>query len=288
MITYQEFKEVFIDRLGEYFPQDGIKREVVVSKRYKVNEKLDAVYVLTENQNTGSAYVPVLYLEDIYKVYYSGTNLDMILKYVAEVLLDYEPPKELTFAAEKIQNWEKEVTVELISREKNEELLKTAVYTPFLDLAVIYRISSDAEQEDICHSFVITKTMLEIWDISLSDLHEAAVRNTEEREEVIIHETVPGKNEANIHMLSFRSRRNGASAILLKTVLQKACELFHGNYYILPASIHEVFLVKEREGQVASWRDCVRSANETLVAADEFLSDSLYRYNAATGGVEIA
>lgn len=288
MITYQEFKEIFTDRLSDYFPKDGTKREIVVTKRYKVNEQLDAIYVLDESQKSAKAYVPTLYMEDLYKIYYSGTNLEMILKYVAEILLEAEPPKELTTATEKMRNWEKEVTAVLINREKNKELLKSVAYTPFLDLAVIYRISIAAEEQDTCHSFIITNDMLDDWDISISDLHKVAVRNTEEKEDVLLREPIPGKNEASIHMLSFRSHRNGASAILLKTALKKASERFNGNYYILPASIHEVFLVKEREGQSTSWRECVRSANETLVAPDDFLSNSLYRYNADTGEVEVA
>lgn len=287
MITYQEFKDIFVEKLKNYFPQDGVEREIRVQRRHKVNRDLDSICVTSEVTRKGIQCIPVLYLEDLYMIYYSGTRIEQVLEYAADRLLNYKTPESLTTVQEKLKNWRDNVSAILINRERNEELLTNVPYTPFLDLAAIYKITGESDDRNIHHSMIVTKDMLDAFNISVEELHDIALRNTESKESIVLKTPIPGDKSSTIYMLSFETGVNGATVLLLKKVLQMAREMYDGNYYILPSSVHEVFVVKECKEQIASWKECVQSANENLVAPEDFLSNSIYRYNSENEELEI-
>lgn len=287
MITYQEFKDIFVEKLKNYFPQDGVEREIRVQRRHKVNRDLDSICVTSAVTQKGIQCIPVLYLEDLYMIYYSGTRIEQVLEYAADRLLNYKTPESLTTVQEKLKNWRDNVSAILINRERNEELLKNVPYTSFLDLAAIYKITGESDDRNIHHSMIVTKDMLDAFNISVEELHDIALRNTEVKESIVLKTPIPGDKSALIYMLSFETGVNGATVLLLKKALQMAREMYDGNYYILPSSVHEVFVVKECKAQIASWKECVQSANENLVAPEDFLSNSIYWYNSETEELEI-
>lgn len=53
-----------------------------------------------------------------------------------------------------------------------------------------------------------------------------------------------------------------------------------GDFYILPSSIHEILLVKDDETfDINRLEDMVKEVNETQVAPEDLLTDSVYHYD---------
>lgn len=61
--------------------------------------------------------------------------------------------------------------------------------------------------------------------------------------------------------------------------MQKCAELLEGNLIVLPASIHEAYLLVEREDMdLDRIRNTVHTVNG-MFPAEEYLSDEIYRYD---------
>lgn len=75
---------------------------------------------------------------------------------------------------------------------------------------------------------------------------------------------------------------HGAVYMMDEATLQKSAEKLDANLIVLPASIHEVYLMVEREGlDMERLRDGVYGANRAFPEAD-YLSDEIYRYDRDT------
>ena len=73
-----------------------------------------------------------------------------------------------------------------------------------------------------------------------------------------------------------------AMLMCYEATLQKSAEKLDANLIVLPASIHEVYLMVEREGlDMERLRDGVYGANRAFPEAD-YLSDEIYRYDRDT------
>ena len=59
--------------------------------------------------------------------------------------------------------------------------------------------------------------------------------------------------------------------------------------YVLPSSIHEIIVVPAvSQCNEDELRDMVRDVNRSSVSNEDFLSDTLYRYNRGTAQLQIA
>lgn len=62
----------------------------------------------------------------------------------------------------------------------------------------------------------------------------------------------------------------------------------HGDFYILPSSIHELLAVPVSTAEIEELRQMVKEVNDNEVAPEEILGYEVYRYNRETGEVEVA
>ncbi len=66
-------------------------------------------------------------------------------------------------------------------------------------------------------------------------------------------------------------------------------EKMGSDLYILPSSIHEIIVVPAvNQCNEDELRDMVRDVNRSSVSNEDFLSDTLYRYNRGTAQLQIA
>ena len=79
----------------------------------------------------------------------------------------------------------------------------------------------------------------------------------------------------------------GAAAILYPDTLPAVSEEFGGNLYILPSSIHEVFLVPDIGQNVDAMNRMVVHANQMVTRPEEVLSNTVYYYDAERNEVSI-
>ncbi len=189
---------------------------------------------------------------------------------------------------------------ELIGVKGNEALLKD---TPHRlvgdDMAIIVRVKVCEEG-----SFIVKDKIAQTFKLSKNELIDRALENQEKQKYSLVSlhqkmvEMMGGAQDIypeegpQIMVLTNESNMFGATEILNRKAMKEATDRLNSDrqkikgIYILPSSLHETLLIPVSEGDesmkdtVESLKDMVRSVNETTVATEDVLSDSVYYYDA--------
>lgn len=180
-----------------------------------------------------------------------------------------------------------------------QELQEQVVQKSWLDLTVYYVVRL-VQGESWNVQIRITRDMLQQWGIEEEELVEQAMFNMKKSEykvekilnillkvlpDIQIPEDVADEGCAMI-VLTNKAMNQGAVAILDKEILKEIAG--EQSMYIIPASVHEVILLPEREGVEKAEIDAmVQQVNEESVLPEERLSDHAYYYNCKTGIIEM-
>ncbi|MCR5251047.1 MAG: DUF5688 family protein [Lachnospiraceae bacterium] len=110
-----------------------------------------------------------------------------------------------------------------------------------------------------------------------------AGESMEKLAEEMLESVMDGRGDVPMFVLTNRAKYYGAACMLYPGVLRSFAERLGKSLYILPSSIHELILLGDNGMEApGKLRDMVRQVNETQVAADEVLSDSIYYYDLPT------
>lgn len=311
-MNLEEFKEYIINHIAEYLPEEYQGADISILSRTKNNDMvLDGLRIAKDKEQL----VPLLYINDAYKAYREGAEIDHVVSALADSYIKAFSIDEdfgLDIPLENIRQYEKikdRITCRLVNHAANRERLQDKPFTTVEDLAVTYHIQM-AEREDGIGSIAITKEMMELYGVDPATLHEQAMTNMEKISptvirpigEILMDLMVPefmwehGVSEAEAHkgvetvipedvpeLLCVTSEKgiNGAACILSPDVQQKLAETVGGDYYVLPSSVHEVLVLPKVGGiNCAKLQAMVQDVNQRAVAEDERLSDRIYEYNA--------
>lgn len=188
------------------------------------------------------------------------------------------------------------VAYQIVNKENNADMLNGIPHKEFLDLAVIYRVIIKEENAG-CLSMAITNDFCEAYSISKDELDSAAWKNTEKRSFIMcpissLFMDISGmpENIGELPMWVFTnpSNFNGASVMLYKDYFNGLANQLKSDLYILPSSIHEVIAVPVNNSQLDFFKRIVSEINATTVAAEEVLSNNVYKYSRANGRLSIA
>lgn len=292
----QETKEEF-----SYFLEELSK---CLKECCPANLEIEEASVLKNNSVTlkglmlkeaGSSIVPTFYLSREFEEYKSGQKTikelaaGILQSFTEEMQNKYEVLNRLNFQWKNIKDF---ITYRLINREKNQELLRTAPYEEFLDLALIYQYTvklSEGRQGTV----QILNEHMEKLQVSQEELKEAAWENTKRlhppaiysMEELLLGTKEPLQEEAigekaqGMYVLTNDSGIHGAASLIYKEWLQKFARAAGGGFYVLPSSIHEViFLPANPDICLQQLAVTVKEINETKVEATEVLSDQVYYF----------
>lgn len=181
------------------------------------------------------------------------------------------------------------LTFQVVSTEKNEQFLQTVPHTNQLDLSIIYRFVTTE------WSIVITNSLLEIYGVSLEQLHEDAMANSPVKfpvhvqgmndfmKEFVWHGDSQMMNIPDFGMCFVTCENEyGASALFYPEFLEQVAKRFRGKFFILPSSIHELILVPDYGEDVKGLKEIVSDVNDNsdAVTEEDFLSNSVYHYDA--------
>lgn len=162
------------------------------------------------------------------------------------------------------------------------------------DIDTCYRIVIDNNA-----SCVIRKVMLEMWGISIEELHNVAIHNLDEKEYYfedliktmleLVEVDEETKNQmieeqsGYMYVLSNTNKVYGANNLLNEKTLATIQEKI-GDYFNIPSSIHECILLPYNEfADVSQISRMVREVNTNEVSEDEVLSYSVFCYKAECG-----
>ena len=180
-----------------------------------------------------------------------------------------------------------------------QELEEQVVRKPWMDLTVYYVVRL-RQGESWNVQIRITHGMVQQWGIDEKELLEQAMLNMRKSgykvekilnlllkalPDIEIPEDVADEKCAMI-VLTNRAMNQGAVAILDKEILKEIAG--EQSMYIIPASIHEVILLPEKEGVEKAEIDAmVQQVNEESVLPEERLSNHAYYYNCKTEMIEM-
>lgn len=259
---------------------------------------------------------PTIYLEDFYKEYEEGREMEDIVEELKEIYYNSKLEKDIDMNF--FTNYDiarKNIVYKLINYEKNKVLLEEIPHKKYLDFAIVFYYLVDIK-EFANATILIHNKHLAGWQVDVEQLYLVARENTprllkanfcgmmdilqelseedyyfsgrtnksrsmnEEDDYELWMEMHIRKDETGMYVLSNFSRLYGAGVILYDGVLESCAKQLGADLYILPSSVHEVILIPD-EGQITKEKleQMVREVNETQVEEQELLSDYIYYFS---------
>lgn len=174
---------------------------------------------------------------------------------------------------------------ELVNRERNQDLLRTAACTAIGDMAVIWYY----HDPDTSEKFLVTEDKLKRWNTTEHNLFFRSLDNADRGSVVYVNtDYIPIRLFADMtgkgtEMTAYRCEGGitGAAAMLQNGVLVRFADK-HGDIYIIPYDTDKVYLIPETETEKSdvSADTLKKSLYELARRADkEVLSDSLYSFS---------
>ena len=174
------------------------------------------------------------------------------------------------------------IIMSLINTERYSNLLATVPHIDVLDLSVIYRSVTETPDGGIC-SVILNNTILEKLNLSEEELYELARFNT-----LNLYPLSTELIERHFYVLSNKMRVFGAVGMFITDEILKLAEMYEKSMYVLPSSVHEVFILPDFGQEKEYLESVVRDANECVVKGKDILSDSVYYYDINTKRFSIA
>lgn len=243
------------------------------------------LYTVTKNNGTrrtgilfkqeDSNLAPTIYLEEFYQKYLKGQQVPDLADSICSIYQEIRVKKTCDCQNLFDFNHVKEhIVYKLIRRDANEELLKQIPYESFLDLAVVYYIQIDNTRFGSA-AIQIRNEHLRYWRVEKEEIRRFAEKNTPRIYPVQIRQIVRFMYVATNEQCSL-----GAAVMRYPDFREKVRGMIRGDFYILPSSIHEVILVPESFGlEPERMQEMVKEINQTGVAPEEVLSDSVYYFD---------
>ena len=170
----------------------------------------------------------------------------------------------------------------LINRELNTDQLDGIMHEPWNDLEIIYRMDFGVG------SAIITKQMAAESNITLEDLHD-----THNREFMVLRLTDYMTAHTGIqhpdtpfHLVTNMDMCHGSGAILNPEAIEALQDALGENFIIIPSSVHELLALPDA-GDTSEILEIVKMTNATMVSEEDFLSNSVYRYNGSSNTWEV-
>ena len=243
------------------------------------------LYTVTKNNGTrrtgilfkqeDSNLAPTIYLEEFYQKDLKRQQVPDLAESICRIYQEIRVKKTCDCQNLFDFNHVKEhIVYKLIRRDANEELLKQIPYEPFLDLAVVYYIQIDNTRFGSA-AIQIRNEHLRYWRVEKEEIRRLAEKNTPRIYPVQIRQIVRFMYVATNEQCSL-----GAAVMRYPDFRERVRGMIRGDFYILPSSIHEVILVPESFGlEPERMQEMVKEINQTGVAPEEVLSDSVYYFD---------
>lgn len=306
-LTFDEFKETVKNEVKEFLPENFHTADI----KLKVFEKNNNVRLTGLIIESACNMSPTIYIDNFYKKYQSGTDINIILQEIAKIRMEYDVTDD--FDVSTVTDFNKcrnKIMPRLIGAEENSEILKVRPHIRIEDLAVTFCIDL-GENKDGLMSVPVQFELMETWNVTADQLYEIALENltkadigvfTPMREILFagmlseLKEICHGDEEEarrkldqmipdnNLWVLTNKRRVNGANMLLDRSVMEDVIKEVGTDFFILPSSIHECIILPTDSGMDSQQLEAmVCEVNETQVEKEERLSNSVYRYTLENG-----
>lgn len=299
-MDYKEFKESFKNDIKAALGDKGMDVTVEENRTEKLNQAYDAVSIKPEGSRIGVN----LNMESAYKAYEDGTPFDEVVAKAAESAasaLENVPDLDIDSLTDYSVMKEK-LSMEVVSADRNEEMLKNVPHKQMEDMAVVYRLVLD-ENNSGNGTILVTDKMMEQFGVTPEQLHEDAMKNSPEIRpseikgmseilgEMMGTDAIPMIDPADEQMFvaTVPDKNRGAGVIAYPDFMEDAAVKLEGDFYVIPSSVHEVILVKDDGRMTAKDLEAmVKDVNATQVAPEDRLTDHVYHYDSKEHLFELA
>lgn len=294
MMDYEEFKDNLQYEIQRNFTEHISFTSGTVNRTNGTAEGLSIRF-------DGEAVAPTIYPREMYREYQRGMSVRDIAGRISDFLRTVEYPEIPGLTPE---NAKKCVSLSLVNKDANREMLKGCPYKEVYDMAAVPRWHiSDSE------SFIVNDKVLQSLKMTKEEIMEAAQKNTESAgytcrsldmvlresmlnngvDEEVIDEIMPCRTQA--YVLSSPSSLDGSCAVLSDSFMQEAAgQIGAEGLYLLPSSRHEMIALDagtvDDPGILKAMLMEVNSRPEA-VGREDFLSDSVYRYDTLTHSLSV-
>lgn len=295
-MSYDEFINQFTEIFERIMEERGFRLEQKAILKNNGQYK-DALLIKSNNSNIA----PTVYLEDCYHDYLMGNNLEQVVKATEAMVIGN---MQSTFSLPPINNKtaKENLYITIVNAAANKELLKNTPHRIIEDLAIIprFRVNMGGDTG----SFVVHDNVLPTLKMTKDEVLNLAIKNTEEQgfklstmqemlgdivsegfdleNDEMFEELFPVE-EPMLYVLTNSNKTQGAAVLGCKNALNAAINQIGEECYILPASCHEVLLIKKSQvNDVEDLKEMVREVNQTQVSPQDFLSNSVYSVHPQT------
>lgn len=294
----REFLNRIKNEILNYLPEQYQDAEVFITQIRKNNDvMLDAMAI----KNKEERVIPQIYLKEWYEMYQNGMEMEEILKEIAQGYLS-RTLKEADSVSDLLMDYHKAkdfLGLKLVNKESNQKMLRGKIYRDMenTDLTALVCLRYQMEK-DFHASIHLPEDMLSKWGIDRDTLYQDALQNTIKKNPVVINnmldiilcsdkETIEAYKPDDFYMqpyeqyiLTNKEKIDGATVLLYPNVLEQLAKNANSSFYILPSSIHEVILLLDNHDiNAEELQNMVISVNREEVAAEEVLSNEVYRYD---------
>ena len=301
-MNYEEFKEQILEDVRKGLEErTGHGYDTQTHTVEKMNESYEALTVKPEDGILGVN----INMDELYKAYEGGHDYDQLVDRTvtrASAALENHPDFNLE-ALQDYDHMKETLSMEVVSAQRNAELLEKVPHKEIEDMAVVYRFVVDSG-DDGRGSILITNQMLDNYGITAEQLHQDALEFAPVMRPAVIQtmaetllemmgpeakDMIPVLPDDPLFVATVPDKIQGASVLAYENFMEQAAERVGGDFYILPSSIHEILLVRD-DGtfDINRLEDMVKEVNETQVAPEDLLTDSVYHYDSKEKIFELA
>ena len=292
-LNYNEFiervRELLSIRLSHSY-------EIVLKKVVKNNDVCRyGISAFPKEGNNGKKVSRIVYLEDFYQEYEDEQeyNLEGIVSEICSILTDFTSPGFNETDYTDIDKVKDKIIFELVNYEKNEKRLLDRPYIKIMDLAVIFAfVATDLGRDfgvvhitnEIAKQFGLTRD--EIWEFAKVNTPKLLKADIMPMSSFVYDEKADNEE---MYIICNRKKTSGAGVILYDRILEELSSELESDLYILPSSVHETIVIRaDKNKDVYALQEMVKNINNTVVSAEDILSDKVYCYYRNSKKIEIA
>ena len=298
-MDYENFKQDFQESLKEELAERGMDTDVSFQKVEKMNESYDAVTVKPIDSIIGVNFN----VEKAFDSYEAGTDMDEVVNHTADSVEKAfrEAPQIDITAITDYEQMKSKLSMEVVSADRNADLLQNVPHEKMEDMAVVYRLML-GQMDEGSGTVLVTDQLMERFGITHEQLRQDALENAPEirPSEIrgmseVINEIAPGMapeiapEDEQMFVASVPDKIRGAGVIAYPNFMEDAAEKMGGDFFVIPSSIHEVLLVRDN-GEMTSkdLENMVKEVNATQVEPEDQLTDHVYHYDSKDHIFEMA
>lgn len=302
-MNYEKFKSDLKELLETELANRGIDVEKITEENIeKMNDSYDSIVV----RPVGASIATIIHTKDAFEAFKSGTELremilgapeeDTELKAMVRTIADdieNEPQFDLS-VFDDYKKVKSRLSMQIVSAERNAELLDNVPHERIEDMAVVYRVLvTQPGTGNGTATTLVTNAMLKKYGITDSQLKKDAMRIAPSIKPVKIRdmsetidnfdlELAPDVSVENgkIFVASVTDNSYGAAVIAYPNFLNTVAAMLRSDFFVLPTSIHEVIIIRDDGDMDADdLKNLVTAVNAAQIDPADQLTDNVYHYD---------